>query len=178
MADASWIAKLRQGDQRAFERLLEQYREPIFRLAYRIVGPADADDAAQEAFIKIYRGLPTFRGGSQLNTWLYRVALNACYEYRRRRKVVELPLLAPVEVDKDDDPEKTAMENLLWARIEEALDKMDEKHREALILHELQGLTYGEAAKVIGVPVGTVKSRLHYAFQELRRILQEMGVEA
>lgn len=173
--DSGWLARLRQGDERAFERLVDLYREPLFRLAYRLVGAADAEDVVQEAFVKIYRALPHFRGNAQLNTWIYRIALNACYEWKRKQKPYSVPL--PEGNSETRDPEEEAIQNLIWARVEEAIDQLEERHREVVVLHELQGFTYGEIARLLGVPVGTVKSRLFYAFQELRRLLGTLEEE-
>lgn len=168
MSEKQWLARLRQGEERAFTRLVDMYREPLYRLAYRMVGAIDAEDVVQEIFVKIFRGLPQFRETARLNTWIYRIAVNACYEWNRKRRVPEVSLMEHWIEHNEPDPEEQALQNVLWSNVENALDSLDEKHREIIVLHELQGLTYGEIAQVLEVPVGTVKSRLHYAFRLLR----------
>ncbi|MCW5935336.1 MAG: sigma-70 family RNA polymerase sigma factor [Fimbriimonadia bacterium] len=172
MNDRAWLSRLRQGDERAFARLVDMYREPFYRLAYRLVGALDAEDVTQEIFVRIYRGLRHFREQSSLNTWVYRIAVNACHEWNRKRRAPEVPLEDEWMTGIDlPDPEHEAIQNVIWSNVENALESLDEKHRTIIVLHELQGLTYGEIAGAMELPVGTVKSRLHYAMRALRERL-------
>ncbi len=169
------VRKILNGDQRAFETLLDQYEKRVYRLALRFTGTAsDAEDVTQNIFLGIYRGLANFRGNSSLNTWVYRIAMNHCMEFQRKRKIDNLPLeeeLALVATDWREDPEQAAGKNELADRLEQAISKLSPLHREVIILHELQGLTYVEVSDILKVPVGTVKSRLSNAFKHLRELL-------
>ena len=169
------VRKILSGDQSAFESLLDQYEKRVYRLALRFTGaPSDAEDVTQNIFLGIYRGLASFRGSSSLNTWIYRIAMNHCMEFQRRRKLDNLPLeeeLALVVTDWRNDPEQSAEKRELSDRLEQAIAKLRPLHREVIVLHELQGLTYLEVAGSLNVPVGTVKSRLSNAFKHLRELL-------
>ena len=169
------IAQIQAGDRQAFERLLDTYETRVYRLALRYTGtPSDAEDVTQEIFLGVYKSLGKFRGESTLATWIYRVALNHCLEFRRKRKLDSVPYdeeLTLATRDWRDSPEQSANKGELSDRVEAALQCLSPQHREVILLHELQGLTYQEAASVLNVPVGTVKSRLSNAFRKLRDLL-------
>jgi RNA polymerase sigma-70 factor (ECF subfamily) len=169
------IRRIQAGDRRAFEKLLDAYETRVYRLALRFTNSVpDAEDVTQEIFVAVYNGLGRFRGGSSLGTWIYRIAMNQCLEYRRRRKLDCLPFdedLALVSKDWRDDPFQTADRNELSHRVEAALNCLSPLHRDVIVLHELQGMTYQEVAAALDVPVGTVKSRLSNAFRRLRDLL-------
>jgi RNA polymerase sigma-70 factor, ECF subfamily len=141
----------------------------VYRFCSRRVGPDAAQDAAQETFLTAQRALRNFRGESSLRTWLLGIAHNECRRICRVRKL-ESPAMVLQEA-RDDAP----FEQMIVDRhaLGEALNKLTPEHREVVLLHEVEGLSYDEAAAVIGVPAGTVKSRLHHAFLNLRKSLQE-----
>jgi RNA polymerase sigma-70 factor (ECF subfamily) len=141
----------------------------VFRFCARRVGPEAAADAAQETFVTAQRSLSRFRGESSVRTWLFGIAINECRRLARKRKL-ESPILEPA-----DEPAEQGVERRLVSReaLAAALNKLSADHREAVVLHEIEGLTYDEAAVVLGVPAGTVKSRLHHAFVNLRQLLTE-----
>ncbi len=180
--DRDLVRKIQNGDQRAFETLLDLYEKKVYRLALRFTGStSDAEDVTQNIFLGIYRGLPKFRGSSSLNTWIYRIAMNHCMEFQRRRKMDNLPLqeeLALVSTDWREDPVQAAGKQELSERLEAAIAKLSPLHREVIVLHELQGLTYLEVAASLNVPVGTVKSRLSNAFKRLRELLGNYVVDS
>ncbi len=169
------VQKIQAGDRKAFELLLDLYETRVYRLALRFTNSVpDAEDVTQEIFVAVYRGLAGFKGASALGTWIYRVAMNHCLEFRRRRKLDSIPLeeeIALTSSDWRDDPYQSANRNELSDRVEAALKCLSPLHRDVIVLHELQGMTYQEVAATLDVPVGTVKSRLSNAFRRLRDLL-------
>lgn len=169
------IERIRNGDRQAFEALLDLYETRVYRLALRFTGSVqDAEDITQEIFMGVYRGLDKFQGNSALGTWIYRIAMNHCLEFRRKRRLEQVPYneeLTLASTDWRDDPFVSADKSETSAKVEAALNLLSPLHREVIILHELQGLTYQEVATTLNVPVGTVKSRLSNAFRKLRDIM-------
>lgn len=150
-------------------KLAREHYDAVYRFCHRRVGPDHAADAAQETFVTAHRALKKFRGESSVSTWLLGIANNECRRIFRKEK------LAPAQLDLDlpmpsnsADSERAIVDR---EALSQAMARLSDDHREVVILHELDGLTYEEAAEVLGVPVGTVKSRLHHAFQNLRRTL-------
>ncbi|MCC6445693.1 MAG: RNA polymerase sigma factor [Armatimonadetes bacterium] len=174
--DKEMMDGLKAGHEWAFRQLLDRYEVRMFQLAYRMLGcRADAEDAAQEIFLEVYRSIARFQGRAAFSTWLYRVAVNVCLEFRRRRRRNEVPLSGlenALSDGRDVDPEESAMVGELQQEVHKAILSLPEPHRQVVVLHELQGLTYAEIAKALNCPVGTVKSRLFHAFRKLRESLQ------
>ncbi len=172
--DAQLVARVQKGDKRGFDLLVLKYRHRIHSLASRFVrDPDEVQDVVQEAFIKAYRAIGSFRGESAFYTWLYRIAINTAKNYlvsRSRR-----PPGADVDVDdaehfegawalRDiDDPESQLMTGQLRTAIEEAFRRLPDDLRTALSLREFDGLSYEEIAEVMQCPVGTVRSRIFRA---------------
>lgn len=150
--------------------IARQYYDSVFRFCARRVGTQSAADAAQETFLTAQRALSRYRGESSLRTWLLGIAHNECRRLARIRKLQE-PSIEWAE-GADSMFEQTMVDR---HALQEALKRLSPEHREAVILHEVEGLSYEEAAAVIGVPAGTVKSRLHHAFASMRRYLQDQG---
>ena len=146
--------------------LAREHYALVYRFCVRRVGADLAADVAQETFLTAQRAKPAFRGTSEVTTWLVGIAFNECRRALRKQRR-EPP---PIEFDSAVTP---SAEAALVDRhaLSQAMNKLSREHREVVVLHELDGFTYGEAAKVLGVPVGTVKSRLHHAFVQLRRSL-------
>jgi RNA polymerase sigma-70 factor (ECF subfamily) len=169
------VRKIQGGDHQAFEQLLEAYETRVYRLALRYTGSiSDAEDLTQEVFLGIYRGLGRFRGDSALGTWIYRVAMNHCLEYRRKKHIDVMPYdeeLMIATADWRDNPVEYAGKREMSDRVEAAISRLSPQHRDVIVLHELQGLTYQEVAATLDVPVGTVKSRLSNALRKLRDLL-------
>ncbi len=169
------LRRIRDGDRCAFEELIDEFETRVYRLALRYADLVpDAEDLTQEIFLGIYRNIGGFRGRSALSTWIYRVALNHCLEYRRKKRPEQVPLddgLHLASTTRRDDPVQAATMVELSEQVEKALGKLTPIPREVVILHEMHGLTYGECAETLGVPVGTVKSRLSNAFVRLRELL-------
>lgn len=180
------IQSAQRGDPQAFNLLIDRYQALMYRIALRMLGDEDdADDAAQTAWISAFHKLPGFRGG-QLRMWLARVVVNTCYdEIRRRHRRRELPL-APANRDGDDDMEAPywlqdrapGVEEAVEVREFEAilgncLQSLTPVYRSMLVLVDVEGMSYEDAALVAGVPLGTVRSRLARARMALRQRLVE-----
>jgi RNA polymerase sigma-70 factor, ECF subfamily len=170
--EADLVRVAQKGDVEAFNQLVRFYQDRIFSLAARILGDEDsAEDITQNTFLTAYLNLPRFRNGS-FRSWIYRIATNACYDELRRHK--RYPVLSLEHEDDAEErllplydfqgrgilPEKEAERHELEQAIQMALSQLDVDRRAAVVLVDLQELTYQEAAQVLGIPVGTVKSRL------------------
>ena len=170
------------GDECAFGELVRLYENKVYTLALRICGdPEDARDAAQEAFLSAWRGLPSFRGDAELSTWIYRLTSNAAIDQLRRtkRQRGEVSLddgeLGLTVRDGAPGPQEAAEGAELRAAVAAGLTRLSPDHRQALSLREVQGLSYEEIAQVLEVDLGTVKSRISRARRALRKILLESG---
>ena len=150
------------------ELLYHRYRRRVYGLANRIAGPDDADEVAQEAFVRILRGLPKFRGEAALGTWIYRLAVNAALTHVTRR-----PRRAEGEEVLDNLPaaNPAARDPGLSARLERALQALPVGYRTVLVLHDIDNLSHEECAAIIGCRVGTSKSQLHKARARMRELL-------
>lgn len=172
--DKRLAKRIQAGDRRAFEEFVDACGGRVHRLARRYAATeADAEDLTQEIFLDLYRCIGSFRGESQLSTWVYRVAVNHCLKHRARTRPDHLPLDDSLQADEDRqaDPACRAQQRELSDQVRLALDDLSPLHRDVVILHELHGLTYAECAAALDVPVGTVKSRLSNAFRRLRATL-------
>jgi RNA polymerase sigma-70 factor (ECF subfamily) len=169
--DPAVLARARRGDQRAVALLVRHYDDGLRALAYRVLGDRDRmDDALQEAYVRAFRALPSFRGDSAVGTWLYRIAYNACIdELRRERQVVPLE-----SVRERPDPRPGPGELLPVRRLlADALAALPAPDRAAVLLVDAQGFDYRSAAEILGVPEGTVASRLNRTRAVLRRFLSD-----
>lgn len=169
------IDRSRTGDTHAFDLLVAAYQDRVYHLVYRITGnPSDAQDAAQEAFVKAYRSLGTFRSQSSFSTWLHRIAVNAAVDIvRRRRPRAADPLegTAPAVDPLADGAERVEIRE----RIHRAIAALPVDQRMVVILRDIQGWTYEEIAGVIQAPIGTVRSRLARAREALRAALADLA---
>jgi RNA polymerase sigma-70 factor (ECF subfamily) len=169
--DEGVIRAAMSGDSAAFEVLVRHYEAPVRRFLRHLLGDeALAEDVAQEAFVRAYRGLPTYAHRSSFSSWLFQVARNAAIDEqrsraRRDRLVAAVTPLRPEDAAAQVSAPDTATE------VGAALASLDRKHREALLAVEVFGLTYAEAAVVLGTAEGTVKSRVHHARRALSRWL-------
>jgi len=173
MDDDRLVALFQRGDEEAFDRLVERHRRRMYSLACRLASPLEAEDLAQEIFIAAYRALPGFRGDSRFSTWLYRIAVHVCSHYVRRRRL-DTTELDDQEADgeRGHDPERSAISTELQERVRAAIEQLPYKLRLVVVLRDLHGLSYDEIAQVVGCPIGTVRSRLHYATQRLETLLR------
>ena len=172
------ISRARGGDREAFGALVEQYRDNVYRLAYRMCGNAyDADEAAQEAFVAAWRALPNFRGDAKFSTWLYRLTTNAAIDVMRREKrhqTVGDGEMVDV-ADDADSPQETVERTEQQEAVQKALSTLSEEYREVLLLRYMEELDYAEIAEVLQLPSGTVKSRINRAKAALKAALLKSG---
>ena len=182
--EQQWIEMARAGNQEAFERLVRRYERRVFALTVRMCrNQADAEEAAQEAFLAAWQGLPFFRGDASFATWLYRLASNACVDLLRRegrhRSAAALSLddgeAAYDPADPGPSPQALAEGAELRHQIETALAALPPEYRQVLILRELHQRTYDEIAEICSLDLGTVKSRISRGRRQLRKILLESG---
>jgi len=174
ISDADCVRRIIQrGDTDAFEILVRRHEKTIFNLVYRMLG--DYDDAAevsQEVFLSAYRALGQFRGEANFSTWLYRIALNHATSRRRslsarRQKVVPLHETESL-TDSGPSPTEALERKEMRERVQAALNKLEPEDATVILLRDLQDIPYDEVARVLEIPVGTVKSRLHRARQALK----------
>ena len=172
--DIALVRRFKEGDESAFETVFRRHKDAVYSLVYRTVGPGDAEDVAQEAFIRTYKSLGNYRGEASLKTWIFRVTLNACYDHMRRQS--RRPLESPLQdlsglASRGGDPASGA--STCWARreLEEAIAALPDVERSLVEMHYVQGLSYREMAGALKCPGGTVKARIHSAVAKLRQRL-------
>jgi RNA polymerase sigma-70 factor (ECF subfamily) len=176
--DLDLAQRHRYGDSAAFEEVYRRFGSMVYNLALRLAGdPDEAADLTQEVFVRAFRHLGKYRGGASLKTWLYRVALNHCRSrLRRRRRRLLLPLAPEAQeslADPDRGPEQSALAHDLGRCVERALAALPPVFREAVVLRDLEGLSYEEIARILRVRLGTVRSRIARGREQLRQLLAE-----
>jgi RNA polymerase sigma-70 factor (ECF subfamily) len=188
--DRALVKAAQRGDPQAFRALVERYQRRVVQLALGMTkDPDEAMDIAQETFVRVHRYLPSFKGDSSFFTWTYRIAMNLCLDAQRRRGRLER-----VDVEQGDEaeieaamdapsaalagPQRQALNRELRERMEDALASLSENHRAILLLREVEGLSYEELAKVLGIRKGTVMSRLFHARLNMQnKLRQYLGEE-
>ncbi len=173
--ELSLVTRVRQGDLEAFETLYEMHKTAIYRTALAITGDRlTAEEILQETFLRVFKNIHNIREGGTLSSWLYRIAVNLAYDWisqHRRRQVTLDNIIEQVIMPAVAPPDQTVEERELQSLIHEAIDKLEIKQRVTLVLFYLQDFSLAEIAEIMDCPVGTVKSRLYYARQNLRREL-------
>lgn len=172
--ETNLINQARQGDRSAYGELVRSHYAEVVRVVYGLCGdPALAEDAAQEAFLRAWVKLPSFRVNSPLRNWLLRIAVNAALDVLRKKPVEPLgeeqSMLVP---DPNPDPESALIEKEQAAFVQRAIRSLPEAARSVLVLREYSELSYQEISGVLGIPVGTVMSRLNYARSRMREQLK------
>src|SRR5688500_12737583 len=183
--DQQLVRRVQAGETAAFDLLVRKYQHRVLKLVSRFVNDAaEAQDVAQEAFLKAYRALPSFRGDSAFYTWLYRIAINtaknALVSNRRRPVDFDLDLQDPDQYDRQaklkdvDTPEGVLLTEEIREVVERAMEQLPEDLRTAIVLRELEGLSYEEIAEAMDCPVGTVRSRIFRAREAIDRKLKPL----
>jgi RNA polymerase sigma factor (sigma-70 family) len=179
------VKRARKGDLAAYDGLVRRYQERIYATIYHMTSNhEDANDLAQEAFIKGFQALKSFKGGSSFYTWVYRIAVNKTINFLKQRKNRTQLSLNDLDFNAEHDPDLVALIsdktprreiNLteLQEKLNEALQKLSEPHRLVVTLHDVQGLSHEEIAKIMECNIGTVRSRLFYARQQLQGYLSD-----
>jgi RNA polymerase sigma-70 factor (ECF subfamily) len=184
--EASLIERCGQGDEAAYAELVAEHQRMVVQLAINLLGDRDeALDLSQEVFLRVFRTIGRFRGQSSLRTWIYRIAVNQARNrhrfWRRRHRAEQVSLDAHVAAHGEllsggTGPDRALAQKELARRLEHALDALPFEQRTAIVLREVDGLSYEEIAYSLGIAVGTVKSRLTRARHTLRQELREMKV--
>lgn len=183
--DETLVRRAKKGDTTAFDVLVERHYRHIFSLAFQMLGNADdAADATQDTFVKAFGQLKSFRGDSAFATWLYRIAVNTCRDVLRRPRSVNFSQLADNELTDFDpailtepNPDEVLAQRERAELVHFALQQLPDEMQQVLVLCDMQGLSYTEAAAVLGVPNGTLKSRLHRARQAFKNIWLQLDRE-
>ena len=181
------IEKSIQGDSESFEKLILSCEKKVYNIALKILGnEADAYDAAQDTFIKVYKNLEKFKGNSSFSTWVYRITSNVCLDIIRKNKNKKNTVSIDKEIEFDDsdatfeiedrnaDTEEKILEKERSEALHKALSRLNPEQREILVLREFQNLSYDEIAKVLDLNVGTVKSRISRGRERLREKLKKI----
>ena len=183
--DLALVNRAKEEDAAAYDQLVRKYQERIYATVYHMTSNhEDANDLTQETFIKAYRALKSFKGDSSFYTWIYRIAVNKTINFLKQRKNRVHMSLNDMDFNAENDPdmvalvsEKTPRRDLGIAELSEklnaALQKLSEPHRMVVTLHDVQGLSHDEIAKIMDCNVGTVRSRLFYARQQLQATLSD-----
>src|SRR5271157_2155747 len=179
------VRRARHGDLTAYDELVKRYRERIYATIYHMTANhEDANDLAQESFIKAFQALKSFKGGSSFYTWLYRIAVNKTINFLKQRKNRQHMSLNDIDFNAEHDPDLVALISdktprreagltELQEKLNAALLKLSEPHRLVVVLHDVQGQSHEEIAKIMDCNIGTVRSRLFYARQQLQAYLTE-----
>src|SRR5262245_36998255 len=177
-AERALIERCRAGDERAFQELVDGHKDLVFALIARTVQDRSrAEDLAQEVFLRVHRGLPYFRGEARLSTWIYRIVANVCaQDYGRAAPTVSLDALqadgAPPRAAQPSVADRQFGDLELRDRLEKAIARLPANYRLLVAAHYLQGIQYEDLAEALDLPLGTVKTQLHRAKQQLRRLLE------
>lgn len=183
--DPVWLLEgLKSGDEKAYEALIQRYQQPVYNLVYRLMDdPSECNDVVQEVFLKVFRNVGAFRGNSSLKTWIYRIAVNEAYNHRRwfsrhRKKEIGLDVEeegSPNWSDVLSDPCRSPFDEVAnhetRALVEQALTEIAPVFRAAVILRDMEELSYDEIADVLDISLGTVKSRILRGRESLRKAL-------
>jgi RNA polymerase sigma factor RpoE len=183
--DTDLVRRAQRDDLRAYDELIRRYQERIYGTIYNMTSNhEDANDLAQETFIKAHRALKSFKGDSSFFTWLYRIAVNKTINFLKQRKNRAAMSLNDLDFNAENDPDLVALVSHktpqrdaglseLQEKLNEAMQKLSEPHRLVVTLHDVQGLPHDEIAKIMDCNVGTVRSRLFYARQQLQAYLTD-----
>ena len=183
--DLALVRRAQREDTAAYDELVRRYQERIYATVYHMTSNhEDANDLAQESFIKAYRALKSFKGDSSFYTWVYRIAVNKTINFLKQRKNKAQLSLDDLDLNAEHDPdlvalisEKTPRREVSLAELQEklnvAMQKLSEPHRLVVTLHDVQGLSHEEIAKIMDCNIGTVRSRLFYARQQLQAYLSD-----
>jgi len=181
------IKRFKMGDENVFEELVKRYQQRVYNTTYRMLGsPEDASDMAQETFLRVYHNLPKFRENSSFSTWLFKIATNICRDYLRKEKrdftrmsyeenfterhnssILDIP-------GENESPEEISVRLEIQKEVQKLINNLPYEYKEVIILREFQGFSYEEMANILEISIGTVKSRLSRARENLRQDLKKL----
>jgi RNA polymerase sigma-70 factor (ECF subfamily) len=179
-SDEQILARVRAGETRQFENLVRRYQDAVYGMALRFMGsPVEAQDIAQEVFLRVHRGLEGFKGDARFSTWLYRITFNLCSDSLRRKRrpgraSVSLEDAGEIQ-DRRAGLEQGLLDDEQKRAVRAALEGLDEKYRSVLILLYYQELSYEQIAAVLQCPLKTVETRLYRARRQLRTVMEREG---
>jgi RNA polymerase sigma-70 factor, ECF subfamily len=180
---ANMVAQVKKGDQEAFEGIVDLFKDKIYRHCYRMVGDGhEAEDLAQETFLRAYRNISKYNNEFKFSTWIYRIATNLCIDRLRKKKPdyyldAEVPgtdganMYSQLSAD-DPLPEQVVTENERWNELQEEIMKLPEKYRTAIVLKYVEDLSLEEISQIMDIPVPTVKTRIHRGREALKKVFQ------
>ena len=184
--DLRWLSKFKEGNRRAFDFFVRKYQRRLFGVIYNMTGnKEDAADLLQDVFVKAFKGLQDFKGDSQVYTWLYRITTNTTLTFLQKRKQNTSMSLENFSPEDEDIPEfllkdpksvkgdKEILLKELQEKLNESLQKLSITHRTVIVLFEIEGMNHAEIGKILGCSEGTVRSRLHYAKEQLKQLLKD-----
>lgn len=184
--DLLWLSKFKEGNRRAFDFFVRKYQRRLFVIIYNMTGDKeDASDLLQDVFIRAYKSLENFKGDSQIYTWLYRIATNTTLTFLqncKRHRTLSLENFSPdneaipeflLKDPKSEKGDRQALLKELQEKLNEALQKLSITHRSVIVLFEIEGMSHAEIGKILGCSEGTVRSRLHYAKEQLKQLLKD-----
>lgn len=179
--EEKFVKALKRREEWAYSKLYDKYVPMIAGIAKSYLGIDDVSDVIQEVFVRVYKGIKKFRGDSSLSTWIYRIAVNVCKDmmgkYKKHKEILtdfdseEVPYIEPKS---SSSPVESMISELTLEALEGAMDKLSEEDRLLIKLRDIEGLSYDEIAHIINKPVGTVKSRLHYARKRLGELIKDL----
>ncbi|KPU43626.1 ECF RNA polymerase sigma factor SigW [Oxobacter pfennigii] len=173
--EALLISRAQEGDLDAFSELITKHKKLIYNLCLRMLyDRGEAEDATQEAFMKIYRGLKSYNGTSKFSTWAVKIASNICIDIIRKRKITTLPI-EDYELKDDTSPEKSYIKSESYREIEQAIEALPEKYKIMIVYYHFMNLSYEEISKILKEPMTIVKNRLYRARLMLKENLKEKG---
>ncbi|MCM3734111.1 RNA polymerase sigma factor SigW [Fictibacillus nanhaiensis] len=180
---ANMVAQVKKGDQEAFEGIVDLFKDKIYRHCFRMVGNGhEAEDLAQETFLRAYRNISKYNNEFKFSTWIYRIATNLCIDRLRKKKPdyyldAEVPgtdganMYSQLSAD-DPLPEQVVTENERWNELQEEIMKLPEKYRTAIVLKYVEDLSLEEISQIMDIPVPTVKTRIHRGREALKKVFQ------
>lgn len=180
---ANMVAQVKKGDQEAFEGIVDLFKDKIYRHCYRMVGNGhEAEDLAQETFLRAYRNIGKYNNEYKFSTWIFRIATNLCIDRLRKKKPdyyldAEVPgtdgatMYSQLSTD-DPLPEQVVTENERWNELQEEIMKLPEKYRTAIVLKYVEDLSLEEISRIMDIPVPTVKTRIHRGREALKKVFQ------
>jgi len=170
-ADEILMDEIRAGNSQAFDVLIYRYEKSILNYLYRWVGDFHhAEELCQEVFLRVYKSALRFDSNQKFSSWIYRIANNLCIDEYRKNKHVKKIDIEGIEVPSDENLEEIVEKQELQECVKKAVMALPESHRAVLILKHYQNLSYNEIGEILNCPVGTVKSRMHYALMELKKL--------
>lgn len=181
--DKGLITRARKGDEAAFRVLLQKYERAVYNICYRMVrNREEAEDLAQESFVKVFSMLERYNPSYAFSNWLFKITSNLCIDAMRKRRIETFPMDAPIQSDKGDyerqyesptdDPERLALRSERMSKLEKAIDGLPPHYRIMILLRHQEDLSYEEIAATLDVPLGTVKARIHRAREMLKTRLE------